>query len=359
MSHHFDSELAKKDPRLNLTDVYLFDGPPGRTVMAMTANPGAGVSAPDYFHDESLYSFRFRLAGALTDELVFKFSFSLATHAPGNDHRHIQTFKLMRAMGDQIPGDGGDLIAHGSSGEVQTAADNIKVFVGTVPDMWAADAPGFFNFKRAFHGENRFAPEMFAARKSSAHRNVTAIVLEMATDMIAPEGTKVQIWANISLFGHAPETQVSRYGLPLFTHLFLRTSQGDMDVNAYHQLTPDHDVERFGPGVMAFATGLSRAAGIVRDPEAHGKHVAEMVCPSLITYELGSAARFAVDRFNGRRFDNDAFDVMLTLTAGTPVSDGASPPVERSIPDFPYYGTPYSRDDQTGLPHFTEDRPNY
>ena len=40
MSHHFDTKLAKEDPRLNLCDFYLFDGPSGKTVMAMTVNPG-------------------------------------------------------------------------------------------------------------------------------------------------------------------------------------------------------------------------------------------------------------------------------------------------------------------------------
>ena len=36
MSHHFDTKLAREDPSLNLCDFYLFDGLPGKTVMAMT-----------------------------------------------------------------------------------------------------------------------------------------------------------------------------------------------------------------------------------------------------------------------------------------------------------------------------------
>ena len=38
MSHHFDIKLAREDPSLNLCDFYLFDGPSGKTVMAMTVN---------------------------------------------------------------------------------------------------------------------------------------------------------------------------------------------------------------------------------------------------------------------------------------------------------------------------------
>ena len=49
MSHHFDTPTAREDPRINVCDFYLFDGAPGATVMAMTVNPDAGLSAPDSF----------------------------------------------------------------------------------------------------------------------------------------------------------------------------------------------------------------------------------------------------------------------------------------------------------------------
>src|ERR1700729_18355 len=49
VSHHFDSPTGREDPRLNLCDAYLFPGSPGYTVMAMTVNADAGISAPDTF----------------------------------------------------------------------------------------------------------------------------------------------------------------------------------------------------------------------------------------------------------------------------------------------------------------------
>lgn len=58
MSHHFDTPTAREDPRINLCDFYLFSGGPGSTVMAMTVNPDAGLSAPDTFREEGLYAFR-------------------------------------------------------------------------------------------------------------------------------------------------------------------------------------------------------------------------------------------------------------------------------------------------------------
>ena len=73
MSHHFDTKLAKEDPSLNLCDFYLFDGPSGKTVMAMTVNPDVGLSAPDKLHPEGLYAFRFDLNGDAREEVTFKF----------------------------------------------------------------------------------------------------------------------------------------------------------------------------------------------------------------------------------------------------------------------------------------------
>ena len=54
MSHHFDTPTAREDPRINVCDFYLFEGAPGATVMAMTVNPDAGLSAPNSFRDEGL-----------------------------------------------------------------------------------------------------------------------------------------------------------------------------------------------------------------------------------------------------------------------------------------------------------------
>jgi hypothetical protein len=58
MSHHFDTDQAKEDPRLNCCDVYLFQGRPGHTVLAMTSNADAGISSPDAFHPEGVYAIR-------------------------------------------------------------------------------------------------------------------------------------------------------------------------------------------------------------------------------------------------------------------------------------------------------------
>src|ERR1700722_14927303 len=116
MSHHFDTLQAKEDPRLNCCDLYLFQGKPGTTVMAMTSNADAGISSPDAFHPEGLYAVRFDTNGDAKEEVVFKFRFGEAQHSAGDEHRHVQAFRVIHARQGQASGVDGDVVAEGSTG---------------------------------------------------------------------------------------------------------------------------------------------------------------------------------------------------------------------------------------------------
>ena len=53
--------------------------------------------------------------------------------------------------------------------------------------------------------------------------------------------------------------------------------------------------------------------------------------------------------FNGRALGDDALDVMLTLAANMPIVDGLAPDHGRIRKDFPYYGSPYTAEEQVGV----------
>ena len=74
-----------------------------------------------------------------------------------------------------------------------------------------------------------------------------------------------------------------------------------------------------------------------------------MLCPSLLPYELGTKAQFSVAGFNGRYLTDDAYDVMLSLATNTEVHDGVGPNRARTRPEFPYYGAPFTKQEQAGL----------
>jgi hypothetical protein len=102
MSHHFDTPTALEDPRINVCDFYLFRGDRGMTVIAMTMNPDAGMSAPDTFREEGLYAFRFDLISDAREELTFKAQFGAVAHADGDEHKHSQTFEVRPAT-EKLP----------------------------------------------------------------------------------------------------------------------------------------------------------------------------------------------------------------------------------------------------------------
>ena len=75
MSHNLDSPLARQDTRLDITDVYLFQGTAG-TVFVMNINSSvAGHRYPERFHTEALYEFKVDTDGDAMEDVTFRVSF--------------------------------------------------------------------------------------------------------------------------------------------------------------------------------------------------------------------------------------------------------------------------------------------
>jgi hypothetical protein len=349
MSHHFDTPTAREDPRINVCDFYLFGGSLGATVMALTVNPDAGVSSPDTFRDEGLYSFRFDLNGDGREELAFKVRFGALEHAAGDAHRHVQPFQVVRSTGAHaLKGVEGELIASSLTGASVTNEDGVKVFAGLAPDLFAGDAQALGKFRTALAKEKRFAVEAWENRKNFfARRNVTAIVLEVPTRMIGGEGSLVHAWATASLFGHAPEVQVSRWGLPLISNVLL---PDEALREIYNRTGPAEDREKLGAALAQYATTVSDLAGSTPNPSAYGRQVADRLCPIMLPYQLGSDASFDFAGFNGRHLADDVMDVIITLASNFALADGVAPDKTRIRTEFPYFGAPFAAQEQVGNP---------
>src|SRR5271169_1156849 len=291
MSHHFDTPTAKEDPRINLCDFYLFSGAPGATVMAMTVNPDAGLSAPESFREEGLYAFRFDLNDDATEEVTFKFRFGDLRHAESDERTHIQNFQVRRATGQEaVLGDGGEDLIAGETGTVQSKS-GVRAYAGLAPDMFAADGFAMREFLTAFYKEQRYHGDAFLHRQNIfAKRNVSAIVLEVPSDLIG-KGT-VRGWATASLYGHAPEVQVSRWGLPLITHLLLNDPDRQELREEFNRSIPSEDVAKFSGAIAEFAGKMATYAASERNPSEYGKQIAGRLCPTTLPYELDTAALF-------------------------------------------------------------------
>ena len=349
MSHHFDTPTAREDPRLNLCDFYLFRGRPGTATMALAVNPDAGRAAPDTFRDEGLYAFRFDLNADAREEVTFKVTFGSPTHDEGDGNRHVQAFEVRRAEGlDALRGEAGEVIASGRTGEVVTTPSGVAAFAGLAPDMFAGNAVALEAFRSAFFKEGRFHPAAFENRKNYfAGLNITALVLEVPLTLIG--AGPVHAWATVSLVGHAPEVQVSRWGVPLVTHLFMP----DPDVReAYNRAVPVDDLARFGGPIGGVVERLVGLAGSAMEPGAYARRLVNRLCPTTLPYELDTPAGFDFAGFNGRGLADDVMDVMLALATNTALGDGVAPDQARVRSEFPYFGPPYTSAEQSeSTPH--------
>jgi hypothetical protein len=346
MSHHFDTPTALEDPRINVCDFYLFRGLPGTAVMAMTVNPDAGLSAPDTFRGEGLYAFRFDLDGDAVEEVTFKVRFSAPVHADASEHSHIQSFEVRCSVGQAARrGTEGDLIVSGETGTVAESAGGVRAFAGLAPDLFAGDGAALGAFRNALFKDGKFSPEAFQSRKNFfAKRNVSAIVLEVPTAMIG-QGL-VKAWATASLCGHAPEVQVSRWGLPLITNVFMP----DLDMKEkFNRATPSDDQALFVEQIERVAQQLAALAGSAANPADYAKRLAARLFPTTLPYVLDTPAAFDFTGFNGRGLSDDTMDVILTLATNTALGDGVAPDKTRMRDDFPYFGAPYTPAEQAGI----------
>jgi hypothetical protein len=346
MSHHFDTPTAREDPRINICDFYLFEGAPGSTVMALTVNPDAGVSAPSTFRDEGIYAFRFDLDGDAREELAFKVTFGAVRHTDGDEHRHVQDLEIRRTVGHAAQrGLEGEVIATGQTGRSEELPGGVKFFAGLSPDIFCGDAKALSAFRNALFEEGRFDPGAFLNRENFfANRNVTAIVLEVPTGMIG--SGHIAAWATCSLHGHLPEVQVSRWGVPLLTNIFMP----DQDMReACNRSMPSEDRTIFGGQIAAVVETLAGLAGSAAEPRRYAERLVARFCPSVLPYELGTSASYDFVGANGRALADDVMDVILTLAANTPLSDGVAPDRTRILSTFPYFGTPYGPAEQADI----------
>jgi hypothetical protein len=342
MSHHFDTAIAREDPRLNILDFYLFRGQPGTTVMAMTVNPNAGTKAPDTFHEEGLHAFRFDVNDDAHEEVAFKIRFGAAGHAESEEPegQRVQTLEVRRATGrDAAEGTDGEVIASGTTGRIVAGDAGVRLFAGLAPDLFAANLTGNVAYRAAL-AAGKFAPDAFHdGANYFQNRNVTAIVIEVPTQLIGDPAATVRAWATVSLCGHAPEVQVSRWGLPLITHIFITDPAVKDD---YNRSLPAADVPRFSQIVAGALARVTQLAGTADDPAAYAQRVVERLFPATLPYVLDSAASFGFAGFNGRAITDNVENVMLSLQANTPIDQGAAVNRTNILGEFPYFGAPHA-----------------
>ena len=329
MSHHFDSPTAIADGRINLCDLFVFPGVPGTTTLIMTVNPDAGRSSATTFRPDALYEFVVASDGGTREDIAFRVTFTQPDPA-GN-----QQIRVLRADGAPArQGTEGTMLGEGHTGEVFPLGAGGLAWAGLAADPFTADGIALASFLQGI-AAGQYDPGVFTSSPSNVFegRDVTAVALQVPDADLG--GTRIAVWARISLIGHAPQLQVSRIGQAMLRPLFF--SPADADSETLNAGAPASDRDAHGKRVLSIASAVARLAGLA-DPEAHAEQVQAAFLPDVVTYQPGQPASFRPGGGNGRALDDNAFDIAVAVLAGSTLGNASVPRPPTS--EFPYLSAP-------------------
>lgn len=339
MSHHLDSPNSRRDPRLNVTDLYVFDGERG-TVLAMAVNTSlAGDLRTAGFHPEARYEFKIHEHGASRESVTYRFVFG------GAEAGGAQQVSVFRLVGTDAGDDGaaGGLLAHGTTGRA-LEADGIRAWAGEAADPFYLDLD---QLSHIIKGLQSGAPIQFddwvpaKAASSFEGSSIYAIVLEIpGSDAELPAGRRIGVWAATKLATDSGGwRQVNRAAIPMLWPLFRAIGDSDDDADYQRDAAahPSDDPANDGQRMTEFITAAARISGR-RNPEAHAAAVVQRLLPDVLPYQVGTPASFSFAKFNGRSFADNAPEVVYSLVTNTGFPTGLDATVAaRTRSDaFPY-----------------------
>ncbi|NMO55358.1 DUF4331 domain-containing protein [Actinoplanes sp. TBRC 11911] len=345
MSHHLDSPEARKDARLDITDLYVFRGDEG-TVFVMNVNHSlatevTGVQAPAGYHPDARYEFNIDTDGDSVENLVYRFTFG---PLDGSGEQQL----TLRVPPDPIDASVTDdnvetTILQGRTGETLHGPDGVRVWTGPAGDPFWIDPVVLAAAGEAVAHGTRFelgewTPAL--ATNAFAGHTVYTIVLEVPDGLLAPllaADQRFTTWALTSLATDAGGWRpINRAGHPMIHPLFAQHDEqlGDR-LNA---TKPVADVTNYAEHVTEAVAAVVSAYGNVDDPRAYGAAFAARFLPNVLPYTLGTAASYSFLGINGRSLVDNVPDVMFSLATNTPLSIGLDRDAVARPPktDFPY-----------------------
>jgi len=335
VSHHFDSDAARADGRINPCDLYAFPAAPGTTALILTVNPDAGRSSPTTFRSDAHYEFVMASNGGTSEDLALRITFTEP------DENGQQQVRILRADGPAARhGTDGTPMGEGRTGEVFPLTDNGLAWAGLAADPFNGDGIAIGTFLQGLT-EGRYTPEVFTAAPSNtfAGRDVTAIALQLPDAALG--SARIALWARISLHGHAPQRQVSRVGQPMLRPLFFNPPDTEAELDTLNAAAPDTDWDTYGERVRRIAGTAARLAGLP-DPDGHAERVTAAFLPDILTYRPGQPAAFHPGDGNGRTLGDNAYDIAVAVLAGSTLANASTP--RQPTPAFPYLSAPQPAD---------------
>ncbi|HEY8178877.1 MAG TPA: DUF4331 family protein, partial [Candidatus Limnocylindria bacterium] len=298
---HLDAPTVKKDGRIDINDVYVFQGRnASRTVLAMTVNPAAGLLSPTTFRPSARYEFKVDTGTDTIEDISLRVKFG-EVHGDGS-----QSIRLYRADGSKARmGMRGMEIGRGSTGKVIELAGGGRAWAGLADDPFFFDLARFQTFKATLLAGggladlgglvdcNRMHP---APTNFFKGLNGSAIVIQLPDSAL---GGTIRVWGETSIKENGVRTQVERMGLPTINTVFNHT---DATKDAYNRAEPRNDVANYSDDVSGVVELITSLAGTAPHPAAYGDAIAGVLLPDVITYDTSQPANFAA--LNGRALSN-------------------------------------------------------
>lgn len=322
--HHFESDLAKKHPQLDLTDIFVFkSSKPGKTVFIMGFNPQSKKDSISNYAANGIYRF------SIAADPDFKTGISPTFTFKNNKLQ----FYLVDHAEPQL-GYTGKIMGEGNINRQLAFNNGINIWTGTVLDLFQGNSGGLGTFRKSAANGKFDLSSFDIGEKGNIFSQLhnTVIVLEIPNTMLPKQifyyaSTAVEVEPN---HWH----RVNRIAHVLFPHLYLLDN--DMKIkylNSNHQV--DQDVKK---AIRDNVLNYTKIANYKSNPEQYVDSLLKKIYPDILTYTIGTEAEYTVASINGRPLQADAMNVALALLVGSdqPIDDKVSIILERFQKDFPY-----------------------
>jgi hypothetical protein len=337
----------------DINDVYVFDVPGNRTVLAMTTHPAVNFAINPFktYGTNVRYTINVDRDGDAVQDLAFVSTFG-AADANGDQAYTITRYTGANAVSQAV----GNERATGSTAGSGTTAlkGNGMAFAGERSDPFFFDLIGF----RGSLGLDTMTTERLCSlgvdpdtdntgEDFFSALNTMAIVIEVPDDQL---GANIGVWADTRQLTGSSWALVDQMGRPAINTVF-NSGGAKESFNVTPPSQQDDADQPYRGNVSAVLLALSAL-----DPEgdyepAQADALASVLIPDVITYNTATAA---LGPLNGRALADDVIDVELNITTGgDPLDLFADRDATGGVPSdcvgphldylstFPYLGTPH------------------
>lgn len=332
---------------LDINDLYVFEGAPGRTTLALTVSPLASADSDFAGGLSNAYSFRIDTNGDAVEDLTYHVQAPF--RAFGKQKMTVQR-STGRSATSLVPN--GSLRGFGVSDRSFGLREGGRAFAGLRSDPFFFDLSGFLGTVEG-RGEDALGQD---PTDFFDGLNTLAIVLDVP-DSELNDGGPIGVWATTSRRDERTWKQVDRMGRPAINTVV--NSSGPIvgapsdAKNVYNAGRPVDDVANFRGAVVDALQVFSSldAEGAYSDAEAGA--LADVLLPDVLTFDKASTLPAPL---NGRALADDVIDTELRIvTGGDPLglfpgrdadgainTDGVGPHDDYRA-TFPYLGRPLRR----------------